>query len=468
MERAIPGPGRTLRKDRRGRGANSGFAATPPCALRFDTMNWLPKRWSARNRLPKVIFPILLLLVSCGGGGDDAEERWYATWGVAPHAQDTPLKVQNTTLRQEIRIGIGGERVRVRLSNRFGTDPLRIDAATIAVAADSAAVIDPTTIEAIEFGGESGVEIAPGDDVLSDPVELSPTSRATLSLSLYFSGEATLAATHGTALRPSFFAHDDRSRDVDLASTSRRNSWFVLVGVEVETRDRQEVFVALGDSITDGFGAREVGGSWPERLSELLGGAATVVNAGISGNRILRAGGAGFGPSAIQRFDDDVLVPAGVTTLIVQEGINDIQAPGVPAVFGDDPPAPRLTSADVIAGLAEIAERGRAAGLRVVGGTLLPYRILPIVVADGETVRTEVNEWIRTSDAFDAVIDFDAAVSDPELPSAMRRDYDSGDTLHPNDAGYQAMAEAALAVLDTLREGRVAADAADSRGRDVP
>lgn len=414
-------------------------------------MNRLPNRRGVRIRLANAIFPILLLLVACGGGGDGSEESWYATWGAAPHAQDTPLKVQDTTLRQEVRIAIGGERVRVRLSNRFGADPLRIDAATIAVAADSAAVIDPTTIEAILFDGEPGVEIAPGVDVLSDPVELSPTSLTTLSLSLYFRGEATLAATHSTALRPCFFASGDRSRDVDLASTSRRNSWFVLVGVEVERRDSPEVFVALGDSITDGFGAREVGGSWPERLSELLGGAASVVNAGISGNRILRTGGAGFGPSALRRFDDDVLVPAGVTTLIVLEGINDIQAPGVPAVFGDDPPAPRLTSADIVAGLTELAERGRAAGLRVIGGTLLPYRILPIVVPDGETIRTEVNEWIRTSDVFDAVIDFDAVVSDPEFPTAMRRDYDSGDTLHPNDAGYRVMAEDALGVLDSLR-----------------
>jgi len=356
--------------------------------------------------------------------------------------------VDDTTLRQEIRTSIGGERVRVRLSNRFGSAPLRIDAATIAVAAQGDASIDVTTIEAIEFDGERSVEIAPGVDVLSDPVGLSPTALETLSVSLYFGAGATLAATHGTALRESFFVPGDQSRAAELTEISRRSAWFVLVGVEVETGDRPEVFVALGDSITDGFGAREVGGSWPERLSELLGGTASVVNAGISGNRILRSGIAGFGPSALSRFDEDVLAPAGVTTLILLAGINDIQAPGVPGIFGDDPPAPRLTGADVIAGLTELADRGRAAGLRVVGGTLLPYRILPIVIADGETIRTEVNEWIRTSDVFDAVIDFDAALSDPGFPAAMRRDYDSGDTLHPNDAGYQAMAEAALAVIE--------------------
>lgn len=411
-------------------------------------MKLLRSRAIARTSLLGTIFPILILLVSCGGGSDGTDERWLATWGAAPHAQDVPLQVDDTTLRQEIRTSIGGERVRVRLSNRFGSAPLRIDAATIAVAAQGDASIDVTTIEAIEFDGERSVEIAPGVDVLSDPVGLSPTALETLSVSLYFGAGATLAATHGTALRESFFVPGDQSRAAELTEISRRSAWFVLVGVEVETGDRPEVFVALGDSITDGFGAREVGGSWPERLSELLGGTASVVNAGISGNRILRSGIAGFGPSALSRFDEDVLAPAGVTTLILLAGINDIQAPGVPGIFGDDPPAPRLTGADVIAGLTELADRGRAAGLRVVGGTLLPYRILPIVIADGETIRTEVNEWIRTSDVFDAVIDFDAALSDPGFPAAMRRDYDSGDTLHPNDAGYQAMAEAALAVIE--------------------
>lgn len=410
-------------------------------------MNLLRNRASVRTRLLGTMLPIFLFLVSCGGGRDGADVRWLATWGVAPHAQDVPLQVADTTLRQEIRTSIGGDRVRVRLSNRFGAAPLRIDAATLALAAGGDAGIDVATIEAIEFEGERSVEIAPGSDLLSDPVDLSPSSLATLSVSLYFGAEVTLAATHSTALRPSFFAPGDQSGAAELTGISRRSAWFALVGVEVETSDRPEVFVALGDSITDGFGAVEVGGSWPERLAELLGGTAAVVNAGISGNRILRSGIASFGPSAVSRFDEDVLVPAGVTTLIVLQGINDIQAPAVPRIFGDDPPAPRQTSADVIAGLTQLAERGRAAGLRVVGGTILPFRILPIVIADGETIRTEVNEWIRTSDVFDAVIDFDAAVSDPEFPASMRRDYDSGDTLHPNDAGYQVMAEAALAVL---------------------
>lgn len=392
----------------------------------------------------------LLLLVSCGGGGDARDARWLATWGAAPHGRDVPLRVENTTLRQEIRTSIGGKRVRVRLSNRFGSAPLRIDAATIAVAAGGDASIDATTLEAIEFDGKRSVEIAPGVDILSDPVDLAPAALETLSVSLYFAAAATLAATHGTALRESFFVRNDQTGAAALTDITRRSAWFVLVGVEVETNARPEVFVTLGDSITDGSGAREVGGSWPERLADLLGGTAAVVNAGISGNRILRSGNAGFGPSALSRFDDDVLAPAGVTTLILLQGINDIQAPGVPAIFGDNPPAPRLTSADVIAALTELADRGRAAGLRVVGGTLLPFRFLPLVIPDGDTIRREVNEWIRTGGVFDAVIDFDAAVSDPEFPSSILREYDSGDTLHPSDAGYQVMAEAAFAVLGEL------------------
>lgn len=393
----------------------------------------------------------LALLVACGGGSDGTERRWLATWGAAPHTRPVPLTVQDSTLRQEIRTSIGGERVRLRLSNRFSSEPLRIDAATIAVAAGGDGGIDATKIEAIEFDGKRNVEIAPGVDILSDPVALAPASLETLSVSLYFAEEAVLAATHGTALRPSFFVPGDQSTAADLTEITRRNAWYILVGVEVETAARPEVMVAIGDSITDGAGAREVGGSWPERLAVLLGGTASVVNAGISGNRILRSGNVIQGPSALSRFDDDVLAHAGVTTLIVLQGINDIQAPAVPPIFGDNPPSPRLTSADVIAGLSELADRGRAAGLRVVGGTILPFRFLFVLIDDGDMVRGEVNEWIRSSGVFDAVIDFEAAVLDPEIPSAMLPEYDSGDFLHPNDAGYQAMAEAALAVLQGSR-----------------
>lgn len=406
-------------------------------------MNPLRKYKGGRTNHLALLLPILLL-VSCGSS--DGAPRWLATWSAAPHTEDTPLVVEDTTLRQELRTSIGGDRIRVRLSNRFGTTPLRIEAATVGVA-NGAASVAATSIEPIEFSGERTVGIAPGSEVVSDPVDLSPPALETLSVSLFFAQRTPLAATHGTALRESYFAAGNQTEAPELSSFSRRGSWLVLIGVDVETTDRPEVIVALGDSITDGFGAQQVNGSWPERLAALFGGSASVVNAGIDGNRVLRTGKAAFGPSALTRFDADVLSQSGATTLVILEGINDIQAPSVPFIFGDERPVTRVTSAELIAGLAELAVRARSAGLSVVGGTLLPYRFLTNLIDDGEIVRSEVNEWIRNSGTFDAVIDFEAAVRDPHMPTQMLPEFDSGDTLHPSDAGYQAMAEEALATL---------------------
>jgi lysophospholipase L1-like esterase len=186
-------------------------------------------------------------------------------------------------------------------------------------------------------------------------------------------------------------------------------------------------------------------------LANLIGGDVAVLNAGISGNRLLRQGDSFFGDSALARFDADVLGQRGVGMLVFQEGINDLQAPALAPAFGDDPPSPPVDSADLIAGTRQIIARARTASLQVVGGTLLPYEQLESLVEGAENERAEFNRWIRESGEFDAVIDFDAIMRDADHPRRLDPRYDSGDGLHPNDAGYQAMAAAAFAVLEDLR-----------------
>ncbi len=396
---------------------------------------------------PTVAATLLVALVY-GCAGDSDHPQWIGTWSAAQHANDSPRRVENQTIRQVVRTSVGGERVRVRLSNLFGTTPLQIDAASLARSAGEASV-EPDSLVHLAFGGEPTVVIAPGAEVTSDPVDVAVTPLEELALSLYFAAPVALGTSHSIALRNAFVSDGNQTLAESLPSASTIGSWFVITGLEVMQRPPPRVIVAIGDSITDGFGSRQPNGSWPERLAQRLEGRASVLNSGISGNRILRTGLATFGPSALERFERDVLRQPGATTVIVQEGINDLQAPAVPAVFGDDPPSPPVTSDELIAGLREIIARARNAGLTVIGGTLLPYPPLSLLIDGGEVTRTEVNLWIRESGEFDAVIDFDAALRDPDNPQQMFPEYDSGDTLHPSDAGYQAMANAAFEVLDS-------------------
>ncbi len=416
----------------------------------------IDKHSSRRLGLAAIVL-LLTLLCACGSDDGGGRER-VVTWAMAPHAIDPLLpgrpdarfQIDDQTIRQVIRVGVGGKRLRVKLSNLFGTDALRIDAASIAHAASPTAV-DASSLTPIQFGGASGVTIAPGDEIVSDPIEMTAAPLAELAVSLYFGSPSYLTTMHFTSLRDSFVSAGDQTLREDLPAPSRLRPWVVMTGLEAELDSRPAVIVALGDSITDGFGSQQASGSWPERLAQRMRGEASVLNVGISGNRILRSGISLFGPAALDRFERDVLRQAGVTTVIVQEGINDIQAPAVPNVFGDDPPSPPVTSADLIAGLRELIRRSKDAGLVVIGGTLLPYEALAAIVEGGEETRREVNEWIRHSGELDAVIDFEAATHDPENPQRLLPAYDSGDGLHPNDAGYRAMADAAFEVIDRLK-----------------
>jgi lysophospholipase L1-like esterase len=368
--------------------------------------------------------------------GANFTSHWVGTWSVSPQSASRPLALDGQTIREIAHLSIGGLRVRVRISNAYGTGSLLIGAARLGLHSAGASIV-PGSDRALTFNGAETVTIPAGALAISDPVNLRVPDQGNLAVSLYVPGDQPAATEHSLGLQTTYIspAGDFSGADsMPIATTTQ--SFYFLTGVEVDASPRSAAIVTLGDSITDGLhSTADANKRWPDRLAERLHGKAgasdvAVLNAGISGNRILQDT---EGTSASARLDRDVLAQSGVRYLIVLEGINDIGFPGSP-------------SADaIIAGQAQIIARAHAMGLKVYGGTLTPFHaFLPGIYysSDGEAKRQAVNHWIRTSKAYDAVIDFDKAIRDPENLVAMRAAYDSGDHLHPNDAGYRAMADA--------------------------
>ncbi len=379
---------------------------------------------------------------------------WNATWAASPHAPTDafgpswgPAGFDDHTVRQVVRISDGGAAVRIRLSNAYGTSPLVVTGATVARTAEGAAV-RPSTVRHLTFRGHRSVTVPVGGEVVGDLAALpvAPLSRVTVTL--YLAGRTGPATGHAFAGATSWRASGDHRADVAAdAFTETSQSWFYLNAVEVvDFTPRREVVVAFGDSITDGAGSTVDGDNrYPDELAERLRGRRGVVNAGIGGNRVLNDSTC-FGEKATSRFARDALAQPDVRTVILLEGINDIGFSQFP--FECTTPNPEVAAAELIAGYRELIGLARAEGVRIVGGTLLPFKGAGYYTEEGEAVRDEVNAWIRTSGEFDAVVDFDRALVDPADPDALRPEYDSGDRLHPNDAGYRAMAEAVdLSVL---------------------
>jgi len=379
--------------------------------------------------------------------------RWVGTWSSSPQEPfpvkfQGPYRFRDETLRQVAHVSLGGDRLRVRLSNRFGPEPLVIDAASVGIRSRGAQVL-PGSLRALTFGGDPSVTVAPGARVLSDPVELSVPDEADLSVSLYLARETRPATVHLNALETTCVspAGDHTAReDMPVAQESIHGFW--LSGIEVLAPAGARVVVALGDSITDGYGSTPgASAAYPARLAHRLLSArdpgepgTAVLNGGIGGNRLLRDV---IGPNAQERLDRDVLTQSGATHLILLEGTNDMgmSALGLP---------PDVTAGEIIQACRQIIRRAAAQGFTVLGGTLLPYEGAFYHSEAGERTREAVNAWIRTSGAFDAVIDFDAVMRDPAHPARMLPRYDSGDHLHPGDAGYEAMAAAAERALRPL------------------
>ncbi|MEJ2430422.1 MAG: SGNH/GDSL hydrolase family protein [Deltaproteobacteria bacterium] len=383
-------------------------------------------------------------IASAGGYSDTS--HWVGTWATSPVSQGQTFADQ--TLRQIVHISIGGDWLRARLSNRFGTVPLVIDAASIGIQEAGASVV-PGSLRALTFGGETSIAIAAGAKVLSDPVKLSVADEADLAVSLYVSEDTGGSTSHDLAWQTSYISSGDQTGVTEMIAESTTTSWFWLTGVEVlADQEDTHAVVTLGDSITEGccnFANVDTNTRYPDFLARLLidrypdEPRVAVLNEGISGNRILNDF---FGPNAQVRLDPDVLTQSGVTHVILLEGINDI---GFGVAFGEV-----VSADDIIAGYKQIIDRVHTMGLKILVGTLTPYYDAGYFSPDGETERQAVNDWIRTSNLPDGVVDFDRAMRDPSQPGpypSLLPDYDSGDNLHPSVVGYEKMGEVAAKAL---------------------
>jgi lysophospholipase L1-like esterase len=416
------------------------------------------------------LYPILLLsLAGCTGEPEAsapplndqpvarvaAEPHWIGTWGASPFGFQAfgpaaaPAPFADQTLRQKLRISVGGDQVRVRFSNELGTTPLVIGAATLALATGDSAV-DSASMHALTFGGASSITIPPGAPALSDAVDMNVADLTELAVSIYLPEAAPPATLHMG--RSTYVAAGDATQAASLDGAELTTNHVFLTGVYVRTTEDAAVVVTLGDSITDGAASTpHTYSSWPDqfagRVSTGAGGRKiAVVNHGISGNQVLRDGA---GTSALTRFDRDVLSTPGLTHIVLLEGINDIGTGGFAFPGTNAAPPPERTAAELIAGYRQLIARAHANGVKIFGATLTPFEgtFAGYYSPAKDEVRIELNNWIRTSGEFDGVIDFEAATQDATNPRIMKTEYDSGDHLHPGDAGYKAMADSIDAAL---------------------
>jgi lysophospholipase L1-like esterase len=400
------------------------------------------EQFSVKLGITRRLFTSLLLTLAVGIGlvaAPDsfagAPERWIPTWTTSTASAPATVAFENQTLREIVHTSIGGSRVRVRFSNTLGTETLWINAAHVALRAQESAIV-PGTDRELTFGGEQAVLIPNGAVAVSDPVNLDVPAQADLAISVYVAGNFGPPSTHGTALETSFISTPGNftaAQVMPVGSTITR-SWYYLADVEVTASADTRVLVTLGDSITDGTSSTpDTNQRWPDLLFQRLmdaGKNMAVANQGISGNRVLHEGA---GPNALARFDRDVLSHNGVTHVIVLEGINDIGQS-----FRN--PAQAVNAAQLIQGYRQLIARAHLKGLMIIGATLTPYEGAGYYSEPGEMDRQTLNDFIRNSGEFDGVIDFDMATRDPANPRRFFPAYNSGDNLHPNDAGYRAMA----------------------------
>ena len=385
-----------------------------------------------------------------------AEGPWTSTWRASPQPlwsgdfvlpTQAPFQFVQQTLRQPMRVSLGGDRWRVVVSNTYGRQPLHIGAAAFARSAGGAA-IDPAASRRLTFGGQAYVEIPSGGEVVSDPVTLAVPPLGRVAVSLHLPGPVAPSTFHWDARETGHTAHGDQVTALTFAAATPLPVRAFVTRLLVEGGAGS--VVVMGDSLTDGNGSTPgADRRWPDALAErLVPRGLAVQNAGISGARLLRDG---MGDSASARLDREVFATPGVRAVIVALGTNDIGWPGGPFAPDEAP----MTVERLAAGYRQFVERAHVHGLRVIGTTVPPFEgALQGTPLEGhhspakERVRQAVNAWLRTSGTFDAVVDFDAVLRDPAHPTRLRPAFDSGDHLHPGDTGYRAMAEAVD--LDTL------------------
>jgi lysophospholipase L1-like esterase len=398
----------------------------------------------------------LLVVLNCGAAWPQPQHRsiqgaWVASWGASqqiPEPQNalSPEDLTDATLRQVFHLSAGGPAIRVHFSNAFGTEPLRITSAHIArPSSPTSSAIEPTSDRPLTFAGSAGATISPGAEMISDPVDYAVPPLSNLDVTFHLQSPPARETGHPGSRATSYYIHGDLVGAAALTEPKHVDHWYVVSEIDVQSGPGSASVVAMGDSITDGHGATTNGNDrWTDVLAARLQGLRAtsnigVSNQGIGGNHLLSDG---LGPNALARFDRDVLAPTGVRWVIVFEGVNDLGGLARDGEVGAEQHQALVER--VLEAYRQITERAHAHGLRVIGATITPYvgsnyyHPGPLSEAD----RQAVNRWIRSPGNFDAVIDFDGVVRDPEHPDHLLPAYDCGDHLHPSPAGYEAMGNA--------------------------
>jgi len=394
---------------------------------------------------------LFLVLAAVGGASVDARDmppgaHWVGTWAASPQLTEEwnlppAPRFADTTLRQVAHVSLGGRRLRVRFSNAFGDEDLTVLLAHVARSAGGSA-IQVASDRVLTFRGNTSVRIPVGALMVSDPLDVELPALSEIAGTVHVRGAPTEVTGHPGSRTTSYFQVGESVSAPELPQATPVDHWYFLSGIDVVADPPAATVAALGDSITDGRGSTTNGNDrWPDNLARrLLANEETahvaVVNHGIGGNRLLRDG---LGPSALARLDRDVLAQPGVRWLIVFEGVNDIGT----AVGARERGEPAATAEDIIEAYDQIIVRCHSHGIRVYGATILPFEGSEgYFTPEGEADRQAVNEWIRTSGRFDAVIDFDAITRDPDRPLRLSSAVDGGDHLHPSAAGYRIMSDA--------------------------
>jgi lysophospholipase L1-like esterase len=414
----------------------------------------------APGNLTRITFAVLLalLLQTAKAQQQHQEPTWIATWTASmevasPDPDEPLLNLNDQTVRERARVTLGGDQIRLRLSNECGTAPVEIGKITVALA-DGTTGVAANSIHAVTFNGRNSTVIPAGAPMLSDPIDLPVRSGTEISVSLYIPGKPASVTWHSFVLKQSVIStQGDHTSDAVIQGGKKSDSLVFLSAVLVPAQTNRRVIVAFGDSLIDGDGTThekdlDFANDLYRRLEKSPGVRRfAVVNEGVAGNRLLNDGpDPSLGVSGLARFTRDALAIPGVSDVVILEGTNDIGFPG--AKLGDlllAPPENAPTADDIISAYKQLIARAHVHGVRAIGCTIAPHEGVKVPGYhndEKERIRVAVNQWIRTSHAFDAVIDLDAAVRDPDHPSQLSPKFRSPDYLHPNDAGYQAAVDA--------------------------
>ncbi|MFP5391419.1 MAG: SGNH/GDSL hydrolase family protein [Gammaproteobacteria bacterium] len=398
---------------------------------------------------------VMLVSLSCAQARGAAQvpaktgQHWVSSWGTSLMVPDANNELANASwrdasLRQIVPLSLGGQRLRVRVSNLFGTAPMRIERASIALASAGNPNVDAASLKPLTFAGRPYVTIPAGAEYFSDPVALAHRARADVAVSLHLKEAPSRQTSHPGARAHSFYMAGDRTMEAAWNEPGKTTRWYQLADIEVEAPRGTGALVAMGDSITDGYGVQpDTNLRWTDalvrRLIDAKAPPLAVINGGIGGNRMLADG---LGPNLMARFEREVLGRSGVTHALVLIGVNDL---GVQHRNKEDTPDARKAMVDQLMDAhRQLVERAHARGICVIGATVAPYGGNEYYNPgpDNDADRRALNDWIRGSNVFDAVADVDAALRDPAQPQRLLARLDSGDHLHPSAEGYRAIANA--------------------------